>query len=260
MICRIDNLPENNINPFTGKAYDSSWLIFTLTCSTDNYVITGNGNEGAYSIKLSRILNADWRIAVGDFCGYCEANKLNAILVMSEADYTDAKRGYKGHCYNEPKLRQGEPSVLIHSTSEESWHSIQRDGMLKSWNRLKAECVIWEDCPIGAQLGDLDEFSNYIMFGGGVTGEIVVSSKLSGFINMDVNAEYHTGARIYFDAKRMAEDGLLIRDGAHIKVKDVLPLEPYLIWTATWDKLGMASPISTPKIFAETADNQFRNR
>ena len=96
------------------------------------------------------------------------------------------------------------------------------------------------------------------MFGGGVSGEIVVSSKLSGIINMDVNAEYHTGARLYFDAKQMAEDGLLVRDGAHIKVKDTLPLEPYLIWVATWDKLGLESPLSTPRIFSETADSHFR--
>ena len=96
------------------------------------------------------------------------------------------------------------------------------------------------------------------MFGGGVSGEIVVSSKLSGFINMNVNAEYHTGARLYFDAKKMAEDGMLVRDGAHVKVKGYLPLEPYLMWVATWDKLGLNSPLSTPKIFAETADDRFR--
>ena len=132
------------------------------------------------------------------------------------------------------------------------------DGALKSWNQLKRDLAEWESKPIGAQLGDLAEFSDYIMFGGGVSGEIVVSSKLSGFINMDVNAEYHTGARLYFDAKKMAEDGMLVRDGAHVKVKGLLPLEPYLMWVATWDKLGLNSPLSTPKIFAETADDRFR--
>ena len=39
-------------------------------------------------------------------------------------------------------------------------------------------------------------FSNYIMFGSGVTGEIVVSAKQRGKIVMDVNAEYRTGARL----------------------------------------------------------------
>lgn len=30
-----------------------------------------------------------------------------------------------------------------------------------------------------------------------------------------------------------------------------------MIWAATWDKLGLESPVSTPKVFAETADRQF---
>lgn len=74
---------------------------------------------------------------------------------------------------------------------------------------------------------------------------------------MDVDAEYSTGARLYFDAKKMAMDGLLVRDGCHLKVKDTLPLTPYLIWTATWDILGLDSPLSTPRIFAEQSDKQF---
>ena len=47
------------------------------------------------------------------------------------------------------------------------------------------------------------------MFGDGVTGEIVVNSKQQGKIVMSTDAEYLTGARLYFDAKRMAHDGLL---------------------------------------------------
>lgn len=222
MIYRVDNLPENKINPITGQKYDSSWIIFTLTSSADYRVITGGGNEGVYSIQLSKVLNKDWHFAVGDFIGYCEANGLNGILAISETDLKDAKRLYAGHHYDESTLRQGEPPVLIHSTTAESWSSIQHDGTLKSWDRLKKNNVIAENNPIGAQLGVLAEFSNYIMFGGGISGEIAVSSKLSGFINMDVNAKYHTGVRLYFDARRMAQDGLLIRDGAHIKAKDAL--------------------------------------
>ena len=258
MIYRVDYLPENKINPITGQEYDSSWIVFTLTCSVDNRAITGMGKEGVYFIRVSRFLNDDWQLSVGDFIGYCDANALNGILVMSESDYNDALGKYDGHSYNEPVLRKDEAPVLIHSTTADCWKSIQHDGALKSWNQLKRDLAEWESKPIGAQLGDLSEFSDYIMFGGGVSGEIVVSSKLSGFINMDVNAEYHTGARLYFDAKKMAEDGMLVRDGAHVKVKDSLPLEPYLMWVATWDKLGLNSPLSTPKIFAETADDRFR--
>jgi len=257
MIYRIDNLPENNINPITGQKYDSSWIVFMLTCSVDNRVVAGMGKEGVYSIRLSRFLNDSWPLSVGDFIEYCEANGRNGILVMSELDYKEAMKKYAGRHYNESILREDEPPILIHSTTADSWVSIQCDGKLKSWNQLKRDIAEWENEPIGIHLGDPAEFNDYIMFGGGVSGEIVVSSKLSGFINMDVNAEYQTGARLYFDAKRMAQDGLLVRDGAHVKVRNTLPLEPYLIWVATWDKIGLESSVSTPKIFSETADKQF---
>ena len=90
-----------------------------------------------------------------------------------------------------------------------------------------------------------------------MSGEIVVSSKQAEKIIMDVTAEYKTGARLYFDAKKIAEDGLLIRDGAHLKVKNQLSLEPYLIWVATWDSIGLESQFSTPKIFAELSNDKF---
>ena len=117
MIYRVDYLPENKINPITGQEYDSSWIVFTLTCSAENRAITGKSEEGVYFIRVSRCLNDDWRLSVGDFVGYCEANELNGILVMSEADYKDALRKYDGHSYNEPVLRKEEASVLIHSTT-----------------------------------------------------------------------------------------------------------------------------------------------
>lgn len=147
---------------------------------------------------------------------------------------------------------------MVHSTPWHNWEQIQQDGMLKSWNILKSENVITEEFPIGRQLGDPLDFSDYIMFGGGITGEIVVNSKQQGRIVMDTDSEYLTGARLYFDATKIAKDGLLIRDGCHLKVKDTLPLSPYLIWSATWNRIGLASRISTPKTFAELSDNLFQ--
>ncbi len=258
MIFRLDKLPENNSNPITGAKYDNSWVILTLTDSHDYQQMCGNTAGGAYTIQTSRRNYKNWEMAVGDFISFCEANKKNAILVMSEADVKVAKKYYEGHQYNEPFLRENEPSVLIHSTPMNNWGQIQRDGMLKSWNMLKMEEGITEEQPIGIHLGDPADFRDYIMFGGGVTGEIVVQSKQQGKIVMDTNSEYLTGVRLYFDAEQMAKDGLLIRDGCHIKVKDKLPLKPYLIWAATWETIGLSSQVSTPKIFAEQADRQFQ--
>ncbi len=256
MIYRIDKMIENSINPITGAEYDDSWIVLKLTNSKDYKQMCGSNNGCAYTVKISRY-NDNWRMSVGDFIGFNESNGKNAILVMTQSDYDDAIKHYSRHCFNEAVLREDEPGVLVHSTTMESWNQIQNDGMLKSWNRLKDEIAIGEDLPIGLKLGDPKDFSDYIMFGGGATGEIVVNSKQSGRIVMDIDAEYKSGARLYFDAQKMAADGLLIRDGTHLKVSNNLPLEPYLIWVATWKELGLPSQISTPRFFADEADKQF---
>ena len=255
VIYRVDEFIENNINPITKSEYDSSWLVLTLSSGTENSMIVGANNGCAYTIKISKQLHDDWKMAVGDFIGYCDVNNLNGIIAITEDEFNEVQSYYDGHSYNEKLLRDYETSVLVHSTSMENWLQIQKDGILKSWNKLN----IPEKEPIGKQLGDHVHFSDYIMFGGGVSGEIVVNSKQSGKIVMDIDAEYKTGARLYFDAEKIAKDGLLVRDGAHIKVKDCLPLEPYLIWTATWENVGLERQISTPRIFAKLSDEKFEN-
>ncbi len=256
MIYRIDDLPKSKTNPFTGREYDDTWLILRLSDSEEYRYFVGNQNNSAYNIIISKIVHKKWKFAVGDFIGYCNANGLNGILVISQKEYDETQKAYIGRAFNEPELREYETSVLIHSAPMSAWKQIQRDGALKSFNKLKSEGSA-DEFAVGAMLGDPPEFSDYIMFGGGIAGEIVVNSKQRGKIIMDQDAEYLSGARLYFDAKKMARDGLLVRDGAHVKVKDELPLEPYLIWSAVWDKLDMESQISTPKTFAETADQQF---
>lgn len=255
MIYRVDKFTESNINPITKSKYDSSWLVLVLSSDMDTAMIVGASNGRAYTIKISKQLHDDWRMAVGDFVGYCDTNNIDGIIAITEDEYTEAQNYYAEHSYNETFLRDYETPILVHSTSMENWYQIQKDGMLKSWNKLN----IPEKEPIGKQLGDPVHFSDYVMFGGGVSGEIVVNSKQSGKIVMDIDAEYKTGARLYFDAKKIAKDGLIVRDGAHIKVKDCLPLEPYLIWTATWDKVGLESQISTPRIFAKLSDEKFES-
>lgn len=253
MIYRVDNFIENNINPITKSEYDSSWLVLVIASDIDSAMIVGANNCCTYTIKINKQFHDDWKMAVGDFIGYCDANNLNGILAIAEDEYNEVQSYYVGHRYNEKSLRDYEPKILVHSTSMENWIQIQTDGMLKSWNRLN----ITNKEPIGKQLGDPVHFSDYIMFGGGVSGEIVVNSKQSGEIVMDIDAEYKTGARLYFNAEKMAKAGLLVRDGAHMKVKDFLPLEPYLIWVATWDSIGLESQLSTPKTFAKLSNDKF---
>ncbi len=108
--------------------------------------------------------------------------------------------------------------------------------------------------PIGQVLGDPTDFRDYIMFtNGSVSNEIVVLSKQQGKIIMDEDMKYNTGARLYFDMKKIAENGLLIHDGIHMKVKNTLPLEPYLIWYATWDNTPSYNNVFTLQVLAGTS-------
>lgn len=198
-------------------------------------------------------------MAGGDFVSFHTAMNKNMLLVMTEREQAEMERSYIGHVYNEP-LRDYEPKVLVHSTTRENWQQIRCDGMLKSWNRLKKEKILREEQPIGSCLGDPIDFSDYIMFGGGVHCEIVVLSRQKGKITMNPQEEYEPGARLYFDFERIAADGLLVRDGAHMKVREVLPLEPYLLWAATMETMGMPGKKSTPEQFSKVADAMFEEK
>lgn len=260
MLYRLDTLSESPINPVNGQEYDNSWVVLVLTESNDYQIMCGSSNGCAYTVKISKSNCADWKMKVGDFLGFSQAYEKNVIAVISAEALQSALSFYRGHTFYEPFLRSDEPSVLIHSTPMSNWEKIKRDGMLKSWNRLKIEQGITESHPIGKILGDPEDFRDYIMFGGGVTGEIVVNSRQKGSISMNIHAEYLPGARLYFDAEKMARDHLLVRDGCHIKVKDTLPLEPYLIWAATWESIGLPCQKSTPYIFAKRSDACFREK
>lgn len=259
MIYRVDELVEKNINPITGDPFDDSFVIWMLTEDREYRQLVGSFYGHVYTIKFSRHTEG-WEMSVGDFIAYNRRLNKNMILVISEEDLNLAKHKYEGHDYNEPFLRSDEQIYSVHSTSLENWERIQKDGCLKSWNILKSENLLYEENPIGIVLGDPHDFSDYIMFGKNIAGELVVSSKQKGEIVMDCNAEYLTGARLYLDMKQIIEDGLIVRDGAHLKVKDTLPLEPYLIWATTWENVGLDSRLSSPEIFCEKADREFINR
>ncbi len=144
---------------------------------------------------------------------------------------------------------------MVHSTTAENYQKIKKQGCIKSWNILKKEIHYFEVQPIGAMLGDPEDFRDYIMLGSGVQCEIVVLSKQKNQLCHDANEEYVPGARIYFDNKVLAEKGLLIRDGLHYKVKNELPLD-LALFIATIDNIKINGKI-TPNTFTEAADIKF---
>ncbi len=256
MLHRIDRYTSDTINPDTGLPYDDSWIVFSLT--DENYRMrVGKEDGGAYVLKVGKYhLNRE--MALGDFIDYHKATSHKIAIAVSQGVLDDALNSYKGHSFRDRFLRNYETPVLIHSTTQKCYEHIKKDGCLKSWNRLCKEGFFIDEEPIGKLLGDPAELRDHILFGSGVTGEIVVSSKEKHRIEMDWDIPYLPGARLYFDMKRIAEDGLLIRDGSEIKVKDMLPLKPYLIWAATAKELDLEQGTVTPRQFAEKADRYFR--
>jgi hypothetical protein len=251
-----EKFEPNHINPITRKPYDANWILLELTDDNSYYMFNGGCNF-VFRLAISKKCD-DWQYRVFDFIEYELSYGKHIIISISKNDYEEAKQIYENHSFNDDFLRDYEKHILVHSTTLYGFKSILKDNALKSWNILKKEGKITEPKPIGVLLGDHDEYSDYIMFThGGVTGEIIINSKQHGRIIMNENEEYVAGARLYLDAELIAKDGLLVRDGAHIKVKNNLPLEKYLIWYATIDNIDMQRLKITPSNFSMMSDKQF---
>ena len=257
MVHQVDSFTADTLNPDTGLPYDNSWMVFSL--KDENYRMRVGGEKGrAYVLNVGKY-HLNWKMALGDFIDYHKTARHKIVLALRQDALDDALNSYKGHSCQDRFLRDYESPVLIHSTTLKNYGHIMKDRCLKSWNRLYQEGFFSGEEPIGKLLGDPLELRDYILFGSGVTGEIVVSSKEKHRIEMDWDQPYQPGARFYFDMRRIAEDGLLIRDGSEVKVKNTLPLEPYLIWVATVKVLDLNQASVTPRQFAEKADLYFRD-
>ena len=106
-------------------------------------------------------------------------------------------------------------------------------------------------------LGDIEDFSNYVMLSPvGVNNEIIVASKEKGCIDINPNQTYRAGCRFYLNAEKLANDGLLLRDGQHLKVKNEIPLDKYLIWYSTAERINLP-PETTPSEFFQLSNKEF---
>jgi len=245
-------------NPFNAnKPYDHSWVLFRLIEKAEDFqYLTTGGNDQVFRCIMTKA-QKDWKYRINDFLQYEATYQKNIILAVNKDDIEIAKTEYCGHRYNDPFLRDYEQKVLVHTTTKENHVKIVSSGALKCWKVLKAEHADWEDKPIGSGMGDPIYYSNYVMFGtGGFYQEIITLSKQKGRNDMNVDGVYVAGARFYLNAESIANDGLLIRDGIHLKVEGQLPLDPYLFWTATPEVLGIPER-TTPRNFADVSDHFF---
>jgi len=261
-IFRVDNeFKQYEKNPFNNdEPYNDDWILIKLIDKADDFqMMTTGGKSQIFRFIITKEAKC-WQYRIQDFIQYETSYGKNIILAIDADDLNGSQLEYRGHKYNDCFLRDYEERILVHTTTIENYNKIITSKALKSWNTLKSENSDWEESPIGAMIGDPVNYSNYIMFGtGGYYQEIITSSKQKGYIEMNVDCVYTAGARFYFSAERIAQDGLLIRDGVHLKVKGKLSLSNYLLWTATSNVLGISEQ-TTPRIFAETSDRMFTEK
>ena len=256
MIYRINSLPPPQNNPITQNPYDNTWTFLYVSDNANDQMIVGKQGLSVFGVKLSKHF-PHWEFAVGDFLSFHQEKQI--LLCISDDDYAHAKQIYDGHTYNDSYLRSYENNVLVHSTTANAAQNILAEGALKSWNRLHREGILAEAAPIGRLLGDPPDFSDYIMFSnGGLSSEIVTASKESGHLEMDPDRPYTPGMRLYFDAAAIARDGLLLRDGMHKKVRDILPLKPYMLYSVAWDNCTSEFDMPTPRNFTDAANHAFQ--
>lgn len=118
-----------------------------------------------YTLKISRNYKY-WYYDLCDLIDFYKDTDIEVISEISNDDLSLARKLYGNHQYNEHILREYESEVMVHSTTKDNVQSILSDKKLKSWILLHAEKSDWEKQPIGALLGDIEDFSNYVMLSG----------------------------------------------------------------------------------------------
>ena len=241
MYCSVDEI-----------VYRSASII-ELVESAEYIMFTGSRNKIPYIASINKSKMNAWKLCLMDFIGYSEKRLDREVIVIGkEKDVELASQLYRNQSYDDIYLRENEPKLFIHSTTEQAWDLIKECGKLLSWKRVKELNLTDEDKPIGSLLGDPIEFSNYIMLGHGlsIASEYVVASKREGKIICRSNESYVPGIRIYLDGEKIAADGKLIRDGLHYKVEHELDIEEYLVRVLTTRDLP-THEVWTPRLFAE---------
>jgi len=217
----------------------------------------GKGSWGYYFLGLNPDAK-NFAYLAADFIRYETAHGRKVRFKPRNFDPTDVLQRVPE---SGSVLRPSDPPFVIHSTTLEAYKKILLDGQLKSTSQLRKEGTIQH--AIGfLPLGEPPDYLDYVMFGGfgGPGGEVVVNSHLRGKPCFDPNTPYEPQARMYFDARKMIEDGLAVRDGAHVlKVHGALPLEGYLLRTVFAGDVVLPDGAEcwTPTLFTEAANALF---
>ena len=237
----------------------------------DETFATGGRPNGPFGVQAGRRV-PDLAQRLCDFIRYERSHGRQVILAVPEGVDSEAMvRSAWEITEDKRAVRADDPPVVVHSTSQEAWLVIQRDGMLKSTARLRAEghlsafSSVETSAVAHYQQNEPEEYADYIMFGhlGNPVVECITVSKQCGDFSLDPDARYTPGVRLYFDLHAIIRDGLGVRDGLHlVKVRDHLPFTPYLLGTVGVQDIAAGAPGKewTPRLFTQEADRIFEQR
>lgn len=248
-------LPSDK-NPFSKDSeYGEKWSAFIYD-EDAKYYTQVEKNVKVYTIRVSIKRDKNYE-RLTDFVSY-ETKYNRNIIIKADIEVRRIIDKLLSKSSNNV-IRETDSRWLVHSTTKASWESIKNSKFLYSPSELRKRGIMI--CEIGLKyyLEPID-YSDYIMLDilDGC-GELVVNSRQLGYVCTDGSVLYKPGVRLYFDAHRIIEDGLGIRDGLHIlKVKKELPLERYLISVVEKDLIE-PKEIWTPTTYTEEANNYFLN-
>lgn len=180
-----------------------------------------------------------WQYACMDFITYENYHGRTVIAFLTKEQMDEVLDIYGISTFKDKWLREHEPTILVHSTLLDFWHKILEDKKLVSFRNLSN--YLEKNLGLGYYLlNEPIDYADYIMLCSMTdpVGELVVATREQRKIINDVKTIFTPGVRLYFNAKLIAQDGLLVRDGTHYKVKEQLPLDKYLVDFVIVEKLS----------------------
>ena len=89
--------------------------IYLEITETYNYKLICGRENGNYTVKISKSF-PNWYFAVCDLIDFYSNTEIDTICNTTEDNIILARNLYDGHKFEERKLRDYEPKVLVHST------------------------------------------------------------------------------------------------------------------------------------------------
>lgn len=244
------NYRESDPNPFTPDgAYDRSWSILIVDASVRGMLFQRKSPFGCYVMAVNPAY-AHFRDLMSDILYYETGNGRKVILSGGELSFLDSLEPL-----SPVQFRAYDGPYMVHSTTLDAYAHILQDGLLKPAAQLMREGR--ETQPIGlAPLGEPEDYLEHIMFAdSGPVPEIVVNSRLHGAPCYSMDEPYRPQARMYFDARKLTADGMVVHNVCRM-VRGVVELKRYLVRTVTAGDVALpeGQDCWTPLTFSKAAD------